>query len=238
MVVDTRDRGLVAVGEAGVRLLEPVLAGSSALVDGTDPVPGLGPRAAEDLARAARLPCTGDLMVVSAVTPSGHVHAFEGQVGSHGGLGGAQSWPFLLHPVEWAVDESDRTDVAGRRVLVGAEPGARSSHEVGAVCRGAPMTRPGRSTSTSEPGVVRITWLGHASAVLDVAGVRVLTDPLLRRHAGLLRRRGGAPAPAVWSGADVVLLSHLHHDHAEPGFPAPARRRPGAHGTGQRALAA
>lgn len=121
VVVDTRDRGLVAVGEAGVRLLEPVRAGSSALVDGTDPVLGLGPRAAEDLARAGRLPCTGDLMVVSAVTASGHVHAFEGQVGSHGGLGGAQSWPFLLHPVEWEVDESDRTDVAGRRVLVGAE---------------------------------------------------------------------------------------------------------------------
>lgn len=79
------------------------------------------------------------------------------------------------------------------------------------------MTRSGRSTSPPGPGVVRITWLGHASAVLDVAGVRVLTDPLLRRHAGLLRRRGAAPAPAVWSGADVVLLSHLHHDHAELG---------------------
>ncbi len=65
--------------------------------------------------------------------------------------------------------------------------------------------------------VLRLTWLGHASTVLDVAGVRVLTDPLLRRHAGLLRRRGAAPAPALWSDPDVVLLSHLHHDHAELG---------------------
>ena len=62
-----------------------------------------------------------------------------------------------------------------------------------------------------------LTWLGHASVVLDLDGTRVLTDPLLRRHAGLLRRRGGAPSPALWSGADAVLVSHLHHDHAEIG---------------------
>lgn len=64
---------------------------------------------------------------------------------------------------------------------------------------------------------LRLRWLGHASTVLDVAGVRLLTDPLLLRHAGLLRRRGTAPRPEDWSGADAVLLSHLHHDHAELG---------------------
>ncbi|GEL94291.1 MBL fold metallo-hydrolase [Cellulomonas composti] len=67
-----------------------------------------------------------------------------------------------------------------------------------------------------------VRWLGHASVVLDLqeAGgrrVRILTDPLLRRHAGLLRRRGGAPAGTAWDAADAVLVSHLHHDHAEVG---------------------
>ncbi|WP_456846757.1 MBL fold metallo-hydrolase [Cellulomonas sp. P5_C6] len=62
-----------------------------------------------------------------------------------------------------------------------------------------------------------VRWLGHASTVLDLDGVRVLTDPLLRRHAGLLRRRGAAPQPADWEGTDAVLISHLHHDHAELG---------------------
>ncbi|GAA3216181.1 MBL fold metallo-hydrolase [Oerskovia jenensis] len=66
----------------------------------------------------------------------------------------------------------------------------------------------------------RVTWLGHSSVVLDVrtpgGHVRIVTDPLLRRHAGLLRRRGVRPAE-VWRGADAVLLSHLHHDHAELG---------------------
>lgn len=86
---------------------------------------------------------------------------------------------------------------------------------------------------------LNLTWLGHSTVVLDVAGpqgghVRLVTDPLLQRHAGLLRRRGERPAPA-WRDADAVLLSHLHHDHAElrslrllPGAPvltAPANAR-------------
>lgn len=62
-----------------------------------------------------------------------------------------------------------------------------------------------------------VRWLGHASVVLDLAGRRLLTDPLLRTHAGLLRRRGGAPAAEHWAGPDAVLVSHLHHDHAELG---------------------
>lgn len=60
-----------------------------------------------------------------------------------------------------------------------------------------------------------VTWLGHAGVVLDLGATRLLTDPLLRRHNGPLRRRGPAPAPDLWRGADAVLLSHLHHDHAE-----------------------
>ncbi|MEZ5092646.1 MBL fold metallo-hydrolase [Nocardioides sp.] len=61
---------------------------------------------------------------------------------------------------------------------------------------------------------MRVTWVGHATVVLDLAGVRVLTDPLLRRHAGPLRRVGPAPDPAAWTGSDLVLVSHLHSDHA------------------------
>lgn len=60
-----------------------------------------------------------------------------------------------------------------------------------------------------------VTWLGHSTVVIDVAGVRLVTDPLLGRHAGVLRRRARPPAATATAGADVVLLSHLHHDHAE-----------------------
>jgi L-ascorbate metabolism protein UlaG (beta-lactamase superfamily) len=61
-----------------------------------------------------------------------------------------------------------------------------------------------------------VTWLGHSTVVLDIDGVRIVADPLLRRHNGLLIRRGRRPDPAAWAGADAALLSHLHHDHAEP----------------------
>ncbi|PKH41338.1 L-ascorbate metabolism protein UlaG, beta-lactamase superfamily [Nocardioides alpinus] len=62
---------------------------------------------------------------------------------------------------------------------------------------------------------ISLTWLGHATVVLDIDGVRLIADPLLRRHNGVLRRRGGQPDDSAWSGAHAVLLSHLHHDHAE-----------------------
>ncbi|WP_432479940.1 MBL fold metallo-hydrolase [Nocardioides sp. GXQ0305] len=64
-------------------------------------------------------------------------------------------------------------------------------------------------------GVLSLTWLGHSTVVIDLGGQRLLTDPLLLRHNGLLRRRGPVPEQADWRGTDAVLLSHLHHDHAE-----------------------
>ena len=64
---------------------------------------------------------------------------------------------------------------------------------------------------------IEVTWLGHSTVVLDLDGVRIVADPLLKRHAGILRRRGQTPERPAWHGADAILLSHLHHDHAELG---------------------
>jgi L-ascorbate metabolism protein UlaG (beta-lactamase superfamily) len=64
---------------------------------------------------------------------------------------------------------------------------------------------------------IDVTWLGHSTVVLDVDGTRLLTDPLLRPHAGLLRRRTEPPGHVDWRDTDAVLLSHLHHDHADLG---------------------
>jgi L-ascorbate metabolism protein UlaG (beta-lactamase superfamily) len=63
--------------------------------------------------------------------------------------------------------------------------------------------------------VIGVRWLGHATAVVDLGGVRLVTDPLLRRHAGALRRVGPPPDPSWWAGADAALVSHLHLDHAD-----------------------
>ncbi len=57
----------------------------------------------------------------------------------------------------------------------------------------------------------RLTWLGHAAAVIDLDGVRLVTDPALRGRVGHLRRMA---APAGVPGAvDAALISHLHLDH-------------------------
>ena len=59
---------------------------------------------------------------------------------------------------------------------------------------------------------VTITWWGHATVTVELAGLRVVTDPLLTPWLAHLRRQG-APVPAEAAVADLVLVSHLHADH-------------------------
>ena len=47
-------------------------------------------------------------------------------------------------------------------------------------------------------------------------GVRVLTDPLLRPRVMHLERRGPPVRVEKLSRVDLVLVSHLHHDHFDP----------------------
>lgn len=64
-----------------------------------------------------------------------------------------------------------------------------------------------------EPSPVDLRFIGHATVLIEVAGVRVLTDPLLRRRLGPLERHGPFPDPDALGDIDVVLISHGHHDH-------------------------
>jgi L-ascorbate metabolism protein UlaG (beta-lactamase superfamily) len=64
----------------------------------------------------------------------------------------------------------------------------------------------------------RITWLGHATVLIELDGVRLLTDPVLGRRVGpLVRVSGEAVDAAALAPIDSVLLSHLHADHADLG---------------------
>ena len=56
-----------------------------------------------------------------------------------------------------------------------------------------------------------ITWLGHACALIELDGARLVTDPVLTRRVAHLRRM--VPPPAIPAGVDAALVSHLHHDH-------------------------
>jgi L-ascorbate metabolism protein UlaG (beta-lactamase superfamily) len=60
-----------------------------------------------------------------------------------------------------------------------------------------------------------VTFAGHATVLLEMGGVRVLTDPLLRRRIGVLIRRSPVPPPAVHQDLSAVLISHAHLDHLD-----------------------
>ncbi|GAA3351759.1 phage holin family protein [Amorphoplanes nipponensis] len=91
--------GPVVLGRAGRRLLR------DDRVEGEDPLAGFGPAAAADLRRHDQLRHTGDIVVNSAYDPvTQEVAAFEDLIGCHGGLGGWQDRPLLIHPRAWPVD--------------------------------------------------------------------------------------------------------------------------------------
>ena len=60
-----------------------------------------------------------------------------------------------------------------------------------------------------------IAWLGHASFLIQLDGVRLITDPIFN---GLpfLKRRVGLPFPLeLLRDIDYLLLSHDHRDHCD-----------------------
>ena len=61
----------------------------------------------------------------------------------------------------------------------------------------------------------RLTYIGHASALLRLDGVAILTDPMLRGWLGPLKRQGPPPDHRLPEKADLVLISHLHLDHLD-----------------------
>jgi L-ascorbate metabolism protein UlaG (beta-lactamase superfamily) len=61
----------------------------------------------------------------------------------------------------------------------------------------------------------RITYIGHATVLLEMDGVRILTDPLLRNRVFYLKRKSLPVAASAYQNIDAVLISHLHLDHLD-----------------------
>jgi len=102
VMVRSEREGAMAIGAGGIRFLD------TDRVEGEDPLAPFGPNAADHLRRSDGFAHCPDLMVNSTYwTEFGEVAAFEELVGSHGGMGGTQSFPFVLHPSElsWPEDE-------------------------------------------------------------------------------------------------------------------------------------
>jgi hypothetical protein len=95
LLVRSAEHGAVALGGRGTRYL------ADGRVEGEDPLANFSPTAAAHLLRSDGFPHVGDIMVGSFYDPDlDEACAFEELISFHGGLGGPQTRPFIMHPVE------------------------------------------------------------------------------------------------------------------------------------------
>ncbi|HEY2631795.1 MAG TPA: MBL fold metallo-hydrolase [Solirubrobacteraceae bacterium] len=57
--------------------------------------------------------------------------------------------------------------------------------------------------------------MGHSTVLIELEGIRVLTDPVLVSRVAHLRRHAPLVRESVVAEPDAVLISHLHHDHLD-----------------------
>ncbi len=142
LMVRSSKHGAVAFGPAGVHYLD------EERVEGEDPTTIFGPHTVMSLQREDAMTHAPDLLLLSMYDPvMGEVAAFEELIGSHGGLGGPQTQPFILHPAEWTLDEE---------VPLGAPAIYRNIRRwlesIGIRLGKAPARRPGRRTGCRRTG--------------------------------------------------------------------------------------
>ncbi len=144
MLIRSEAHGAMAIGGQGVNHLD------EGRVVGDDPLAPYGANAARHVLRTDGFPHCPDIVVNSTYwRGSDEVAAFEELVGSHGGMGGTQSYPFLLHPVELALPEQE---------LIGAEAVHRQlrgwlvqlGHEEYATAGEPPVERSGVGAQTGD----------------------------------------------------------------------------------------
>jgi uncharacterized membrane protein YvlD (DUF360 family) len=100
MLIRSEAHGALVVGRDGINFLD------ENRIEGVDPVAQYGGRSREAFVRLDTMDHVPDLSVISLYDPEfDEVAAFEELIGSHGGLGGPQTHPLILHPAEWPLDE-------------------------------------------------------------------------------------------------------------------------------------
>jgi uncharacterized membrane protein YvlD (DUF360 family) len=113
IMVRSQAEGPVVFGKNGIHYLD------TGRIEGADPLGPFGPHAVADLRRHDSLPHVGDIVINSQIDIStDEVAAFEELVGCHGGLGGWQTRPVLVHPAEWPVEGTlDGADAVHRQLV-------------------------------------------------------------------------------------------------------------------------
>ena len=102
ILVKSREHGDLAIGKNGTYYLD------SDEIDGENPLEGFGDNIVRHLKRTSSFEHTPDILVNSFYDKDAdEVCAFEELVGSHGGVGGDQSKPFILYPSSWNVSDEE-----------------------------------------------------------------------------------------------------------------------------------
>jgi L-ascorbate metabolism protein UlaG (beta-lactamase superfamily) len=77
------------------------------------------------------------------------------------------------------------------------------------------MVDSAESVRREDTAADRIVFLGHATVMVELDGVRLLFDPFLRGRVLHLRRQVPPVKESMFAGPDAVLISHSHHDHLD-----------------------
>jgi len=100
IMVRSKEKGPVVIGADGIYFLE------QERYEGDNPLEKFGPNAPAHLRRTDSFPNCPDILVNSFYNPeTDEGCAFEELIGFHGGMGGTQTMPFLLHPAELVVED-------------------------------------------------------------------------------------------------------------------------------------
>ncbi len=100
LMVRSEAHGSIVLGRDGLHYL------ATDKVEGVDPIAAFGEHAIDGLRRVDGMDHCGDIVAISMLDPeTDEVAAFEELIGSHGGLGGFQTRPFIMHPADWTIDE-------------------------------------------------------------------------------------------------------------------------------------
>ena len=68
---------------------------------------------------------------------------------------------------------------------------------------------------------LRATWLGHSTVLIEIGGLRILTDPVWAKRASPSQMAGPKrfqPVPVALTALppiDIVVISHDHYDHLD-----------------------
>ena len=84
-----------------------------------------------------------------------------------------------------------------------------------------PLVKPNVDLLHSKHSQVTVTWIGHATALVQMGGLNILTDPIFSDYASPVQFAGPkrkTPVPIALANLpriDLVVISHNHYDHLD-----------------------